>query len=76
MSKKQLIGAELPVDRVGDALADVYLFLLRKAGERRRAVAATEPAVINNGTQIAAPRSAATEVTVQPGALRGADKRE
>ena len=46
MSKKFGLNPDLPTDPVGDALADVYLFLLRKAAERKRQMAALS----NNGT--------------------------
>jgi len=44
MSKKPALKSDLPADPVGDALADVYLFLLRKAAERKREITATTDA--------------------------------
>lgn len=46
MSKKPILKSDLPDDPVGDALADVYFFLLQKAAERKRQMAALS----NNGT--------------------------
>lgn len=46
MSNKPVLKSELPTDPVGDALADVYIFLLRKAAERKHQMASLS----NNGT--------------------------
>ena len=40
MTRKQLPNDDLPANPLGDTLADVYLFLLRKAIDRKRAVTA------------------------------------
>lgn len=40
MTKKQLSNEDLPANPVGDTLADVYLFLLRKAIDRKRTIMA------------------------------------
>jgi hypothetical protein len=53
MTKKVSIPSALLPDPVGDALADVYTFLLRKAAERKRAITATPHSAIVAGTVVA-----------------------
>ena len=48
-NRKQFPIAALAVDPIGDPLADVYLFLLRKAAERKRELAANVPANVGAG---------------------------
>lgn len=47
MSTKPALQSDLPADPVGDALADVYLFLLRKATERKRGITAADGVLSN-----------------------------
>lgn len=42
MPRKHSPNASLPTDPVGDALADVYLFLMRQAAERKQDQLVTE----------------------------------
>ena len=53
MTKKGSIPSALLPDPIGDALADVYTFLLRKAAERKRAITATPHTAIVVGTVVA-----------------------
>ena len=53
MTKKLSIQSTLPPDPVGDALADVYSFLLRKAAERKRAITVTPRTAIVVSTVVA-----------------------
>lgn len=61
MSKKPAWKSDLPADPVGDALADVYLFLLRRAAERKREITATTDAKGITGNVPVQPVGAASE---------------
>jgi hypothetical protein len=67
VTTKQPSDSVLPPDPVGDALADVYLFLLRKAAERKRGMAAM-PDTGNVADTAVARSEDATRDLLAPGA--------
>lgn len=67
MTTPKLEVKRLAADPVGDALADVYLFLMRKAAERKRAAAALCATNANTGVASERDNGNGTDtITAQP----------
>jgi hypothetical protein len=65
MSEKPVLKSGLPDDSIGHALADVYFFLLRKAGGRKRVITAKTQAEGIAGNLLVQPEITAHSGTFQ-----------